>query len=88
MENEGQRIQVDPRNIHYIEEKRSPPVRLNIVQLPQEEDVKYLGTPWQETHLAQTHFRKTERTRNHPHQNVLATQTKVKTLYKQQTSHI
>jgi hypothetical protein len=46
------------------------------------------ATPWQETYLAQTHFRKTETTRNHRHQNVLVTRTKVKTLYKQQTSHI
>jgi hypothetical protein len=38
--------------------------------------------------LAQTHFRKTETTRNHPHQSVLITPTKVKTLHKQQTSHI
>jgi hypothetical protein len=29
-----------------------------------------------------------ETTRNHPHQNVLATRTQVKPLYKQQTSHI
>jgi hypothetical protein len=46
------------------------------------------ATPWLETHLAQTHFRKPETTRNHPHQNVLVTRMKVKTLYKQQTSHI
>jgi hypothetical protein len=46
------------------------------------------ATLWQETYLAQTHFRKTETTRNHPHQTVLVTRTKVKTLYKQQTSHI
>jgi hypothetical protein len=39
------------------------PVHINNVQLPQEEDVKYLG-------LRVTHFRKTETTRNHPHQNV------------------
>jgi hypothetical protein len=32
---------------------------------------------------AQTHFRKTVTTRNHPYQNVLVTQTEVKTLYKQ-----
>jgi hypothetical protein len=44
------------------------------------------ATPWQETYLAQTHFHETE-TGNHPHQNVLVTRTKVKTLYKQQTSH-
>jgi hypothetical protein len=31
---------------------------------------------------------KTETTRNHPHQNVLVTRRKVKTLYKQQTFHI
>jgi hypothetical protein len=46
------------------------------------------ATPWQETYLAQTHFRKTETTRNHPHQNVLATRMQVRTLYKQQTSHM
>jgi hypothetical protein len=40
------------------------------------------------THLAQTHFHKTETTRNHLHQNVLATGTQVKTLYKQQNSLI
>jgi hypothetical protein len=47
----------------------------------------YWDTPWQETYLAQTHFRNTETTRNLPHQNVLVTRTQVKTLYKQQTSH-
>jgi hypothetical protein len=52
-------------------------------------DVKYLGL-----HLDRRftwhkkHFRKTEATRNHPHQNILVTRTRVKTLYKQQTSHI
>jgi hypothetical protein len=46
------------------------------------------ATPRQETYLAQTHFRKTETTRNHSHQNVLVIRTKVKPLYKQQTSHI
>jgi hypothetical protein len=45
-------------------------------------------SPRQETYLAQTRFRKRETTNNHPHQNVLVTRTKVKTLYKQQTSHI
>jgi hypothetical protein len=45
-------------------------------------------TPWQETHLAQANFRKTETTRTHPHQNVLVTREQVKTLYKQQTSLI
>jgi hypothetical protein len=33
-------------------------------------------------------FRKMETTRYHPHQNVLVTQMQVKTLHKQQTSHI
>jgi hypothetical protein len=42
-------------------------------------------TPWQETYLARTYFRKTEITWNHPYQNVLVTWTQVKTLYKQQT---
>jgi hypothetical protein len=40
------------------------------------------------THLAQTHFRKMESTRNHPHQNVAVTRTQVKTLHKQRTSFI
>jgi hypothetical protein len=43
--------------------------------------------PRQETYLEQTHFHKTETTRNHPDQNVMVTRTQVKTLYKQQTSH-
>jgi hypothetical protein len=38
--------------------------------------------------VAQTHFRKTESTGNHPHQNVLVTRTQVKTLHKQETSFI
>jgi hypothetical protein len=38
----------------------------------------WLSTPWQETHLAQTHFRKTETTTNHSHQNILVTRTQVK----------
>jgi hypothetical protein len=33
-------------------------------------------------------FSKTETTRNHPHQNVLVTWMQVKTLHKQQTSHM
>jgi hypothetical protein len=41
-----------------------------------------------ETHLAQTHFRKKETTRNHPPPKVLVTRTQVKSLYKQQTSLI
>jgi hypothetical protein len=44
MENESQRIQVDPRNIHYTKRNMAPPpVHINNVQLPQKENVKYLG---------------------------------------------
>jgi hypothetical protein len=43
--------------------------------------------PLQETYLAQTQLHKPETARNHPHQNVLVTRMKVKTLYKQQISH-
>jgi hypothetical protein len=46
------------------------------------------ATPRQQTYLAQTHFRKTETTKNHPDQNVLVIRTKAKTLHMQQTSHI
>jgi hypothetical protein len=42
MGNESQGIQVDPRNIHYTK-RNYPPAHINNVQLPQEEDVKYLG---------------------------------------------
>jgi hypothetical protein len=38
--------------------------------------------------MTQTHFRETETTKNHPHQNVLVTRTHAETLHKQQTSHI
>jgi hypothetical protein len=80
MENESERIQVDPRNIHYT--KRNvppPPVHINNVQLPQQDGQVSWATPWQETYLAQTHFR-------HPHKNVLVTRMQVRTLHKQQTS--
>jgi hypothetical protein len=64
-----------------------PPVHINNVQLPQKEDVKYLGLHLdRRLNLAQTYFRKTVTTRIHPHQNALVTRTKVKTFYKQQTS--
>jgi hypothetical protein len=64
-----------------------PPLQINNVQLPQKE-AEYLGLHLDWRHLTQTHFRKTETTRNHPHQNVLVTRAQVKTLYKQQTSLI
>jgi hypothetical protein len=88
MENENQRIQVDPRNIHYM--KRNVPCGpcKQCATPPRRRCQVSWATPWQETYLAQTHFHKTETTRNQPYQNVLVTRTKVKTLYKQQTSHI
>jgi hypothetical protein len=43
MENESQRIQVDPRNIHYTRRNVPRPVPINNVQLLQKEDIKYLG---------------------------------------------
>jgi hypothetical protein len=69
------------------EEKRAPGPYKQCVTPPRWYQVPR-GTHWQETYLAQTHFCKMETTRNHPHQNVLVTPTKVKTLYKQQTLHI
>jgi hypothetical protein len=57
-----------------------PPVQVNNVQLPKNEEVEYLGLHLDRRHLAQTNFRKAETTRNHPHQNVLITQMQVKTL--------
>jgi hypothetical protein len=44
--------------------------------------------PRQETHLAQTHIHKTEASGNDAHQNALAAWTEIKTLHKQQNSHI
>jgi hypothetical protein len=43
MENENQRIQVDPRNIHYTQRNVPPGPYKQCVQLPKKEDVKYLG---------------------------------------------
>jgi hypothetical protein len=66
-----------------------PPVQKNnFVTPPQKRNQVSQTTPWQETHPVQTHFRKTETTRNYPHQNMLVTRIQVKTLYKQQTSLI
>jgi hypothetical protein len=42
MENESQRIQVDPRNIHYTK-RNVPPSPYKQCATPQEEDVKYVG---------------------------------------------
>jgi hypothetical protein len=42
MGNESQRIQVDPRNIHYTK-RNVPSVHINNMHLPQEEDIKYLA---------------------------------------------
>jgi hypothetical protein len=63
------------------------PVHINSVQLPKKKISSILGYTLTGD-LTQTHFLKTETTRNHPHQNVLVTRTKVKTLHKQQTAHI
>jgi hypothetical protein len=66
-----------------------PPAQVNSIHLPQQEDVKYLGLHLdRRLNLAQTHIHKTEATGNDAHQNALATRTEVKTLHKQQNSHI
>jgi hypothetical protein len=76
MQNESQRIQVTIT----VQEKRE--------QLPKE-DVKYLRLHLDRRLTWHKHiFAKRKKTRNHPNQNVLVTPTKVKTLHKQQTSHI
>jgi hypothetical protein len=89
MENEIQRIQLDPRNIHYTKRNVPPsPDPYNNVQLPQEEDFKYLGLHLDKTYLAQTHVRKTEQLEINLTKMDWLIWTQVKTLYKQQTSHI
>jgi hypothetical protein len=77
-------------SFHYTKRNVPPPapVHINNVQLPQEEYIKYLGLHLDRRLTWHKQFLKMERARNHPHQNVLVTRTKVKTLYKQQTSHI
>jgi hypothetical protein len=85
MENEIQRIQVNPRNIHYTKRNVPPPPGpyKQCAAAPGRRCQVSWATTWQETYLAQT-----ETTRNHPHQNVFVTWTQVKTLYKQQTYRI
>jgi hypothetical protein len=65
-----------------------PPAHIKNVQLPHE-DVKYLGLHLDRRLIRHKHiFAKWKQLGiNHPHQNVLVTWTKVKTLHKQQTSH-
>jgi hypothetical protein len=87
IENKSQRIQVVPRHIHHTKRNVPPGPYKQSAAPPRRYQVSW-ATPWQETYLAQTHFRKTETTRNRPLQNVLVTRTQVKTLHKQQTAHI
>jgi hypothetical protein len=85
----SERMQVYPRHIHNMKINMPPPgSNKQCAALLKRRRKVFWTTPWQETHLAQTHFRKTETTRNQPHQNVLVTRTQVKTLYKEQTSLI
>jgi hypothetical protein len=62
MEKESQRIQVDPRNIHYTKRKVLPGPLKPCATPPRRYQVSW-ATSWQKTHLAQIHFRKTETTR-------------------------
>jgi hypothetical protein len=63
-------------------------VRVSLSLSRKDDDVKYLGLHLDCRLLAQTHFHKMESASNHPYQNVLVTQTQVKALHKQQTSHM
>jgi hypothetical protein len=60
---------------------------INSVQLPKKMS-SILGYTLTEDLTGANTFSKNRKTGNHPHKNVLVTPTKVKTLYKQQTSHI
>jgi hypothetical protein len=74
--------------IHVIfttQKEMYPLAHINNVQIPQEEEAKYLGLYLDKRFTWHKHiFTKW----NHPLQNVLVTQMQVKTPYKQQTSHI
>jgi hypothetical protein len=61
-----------------------PPVHINNVQLPQTEEVKYLGLHLDRRLTWYKHIF----TKYCPHQNLLVTRTQIKTLYKQQTPHL
>jgi hypothetical protein len=76
---------VDPRHIYYLK-RNVPPGRYKQCATPPKKMSSFSG--YTLTGDLQTHFRKTETTRNHPHQNVMVTRTQIKTLNKQQTSHI
>jgi hypothetical protein len=45
--------------------------------------INFLKSFWKDKFIPRLFFRKTETTKNHPHQNILVTRTEVKTLYKQ-----
>jgi hypothetical protein len=55
---------------------------------PQKYRIFWILTPRQETYLKQTHIHKSEATGNDAHRNAVAAWTEVKTLHKQQDSHI
>jgi hypothetical protein len=65
-----------------------PPLHINKVQLPQKKMSSTLGYTLTGDLPGTNTFSQNGTTRNHPYQNVLVTRTQVKTLYKQQTSHI
>jgi hypothetical protein len=65
-----------------------PPVHINNVQLPQEEDIKYLGLHLDRRLTWHKHIFSKRKQVGITHQNTLVTRTEVNTFYKQQTSHI
>jgi hypothetical protein len=66
-------MQVDPRHIHNTK-RNVPPSSYKQCATPPKRRIEV-----SQTHLAQTHLRKMEAARNHPHQNVLVTRMQVKT---------
>jgi hypothetical protein len=67
MVNETQWSQVDPRHIHYTKRNMPSGPYKQCATPPRRRCQVSWATPWQETYLAETYFRNTETTRNHPH---------------------
>jgi hypothetical protein len=87
MENDTQRIQVDPCNIHYMK-RNVPPIHINNEQLPRDDDVVYLGLHLDRRLTWHKHIFAKRKQLEITFTKICWLQGSKSKLYKQQTSHI